>query len=381
MFNDFRQIAWDARLEQDWNAILRLAIAEDLGDAGDRTSLALVAEDAVGWAVVQSRRPGVVAGIPGAAAALAAVDPRLRWKPRLEDGCWIEAGGCLGAVEGPTRGLLAAERIVLNLLGHLSGIATLTRQYVDAVAGTKARIYDTRKTTPGWRRLEKYAVRCGGGWNHRGGLDEAILIKDNHLAVVGQVFNPSQERQVDVGQVCNLSQERQGDVGQVCNLSQERQGDVGQVCNLSQERQIKNLPHNQQVKNLPHDPQLASPLHKERCAFRSPAEAVQRAKQYVRQHAAGLDIPIEVEVDTLQQLDAVLAAGPDLVLLDNMGPMQLTEAVAMRDARNPAVVLEASGGIDLDSVRVIAETGVDRISVGALTHSAPALDIGLDWPP
>ena len=138
-----------------------------------------------------ARQPGVVAGLPGVELTLAAIEPRLRWSPQTEDGRPVARGDCVGTIEGPARGLLAAERILLNLLGRLSGIATLTRQYVDAVAGTKARIYDTRKTTPGWRRLEKYAVRCGGGWNHRGGLDQAVLIKDNHLAIVGQVGNLS----------------------------------------------------------------------------------------------------------------------------------------------------------------------------------------------
>ena len=183
MAKEFHQTVWDERLRQDWAAILRLAIAEDFGLSGDWTTQALVAEDAVGRASVVARRPGVVAGLPGVEMTLHALDGRLRWSPRSEDGRPVAAGECVGAIEGPARGLLGAERILLNLLGRLSGIATLTRRYVDAVAGTKARIYDTRKTTPGWRRLEKYAVRCGGGWNHRGGLDEAVLIKDNHLAL------------------------------------------------------------------------------------------------------------------------------------------------------------------------------------------------------
>ena len=207
----------------------------------------------------------------------------------------------------PPADLLAVERILLNLLGRLSGIATLTRQYVDAVAGTKARIYDTRKTTPGWRRLEKYAVRCGGGWNHRGGLHEAILIKDNHLALGAQSSDGAQRF--------------------------------------------------------------------------TPAEAVTRAKQFVQEHAADPGMVIEVEVDTLQQLDAVLPMRPDIVLLDNMSLSQLRDAVSRRDAVDPAIELEASGGVTLATVGEIAATGVERISVGALTHSAVALDIGLDWAP
>ncbi|HEY2412634.1 MAG TPA: carboxylating nicotinate-nucleotide diphosphorylase, partial [Pirellulaceae bacterium] len=205
-----------------------------------------------------------------------------------------------------------SERIVLNVLGRLSGIATLTRQYVDAVAGTKARIYDTRKTTPGWRRLEKYAVHCGGGHNHRTGLFDAILIKDNHLA-----------------------------------LGREEGG--------------------------------AS-------AF-SPAEAVRTARDFLAQQIAG-DVPrgapdpammVEVEVDSLEQLRQVLPEKPDIVLLDNMDIDQLREAVKIRDSGESNAELEASGGINLQTVAAVAATGVERISSGALTHSAVSLDVGLDW--
>jgi nicotinate-nucleotide pyrophosphorylase (carboxylating) len=305
MVKDFQQTVWDDRLRSDWDKILRLAIAEDLGESGDWTSMALVAEDARGRAVVVARQPGIVAGLPGVALTLAAIDRRLRWLPHSEDGRRVEKGERVGTAEGPARGLLAAERILLNLLGRLSGIASLTRRYVDAVAGTKARIYDTRKTTPGWRRLEKYAVRCGGGWNHRGGLNEAILIKDNHLALGAQ-----------------------------------------------SERSTERF---------------------------TPADAVVRARRFVEDHATDAGMIIEVEVDTLEQLDAVLPARPDIVLLDNMNPLQLREAVARRDAFDRAIELEASGGIALATVRQAAESGVDRISVGALTHSAVALDFGLDW--
>jgi nicotinate-nucleotide pyrophosphorylase (carboxylating) len=305
MGKDFQQTVWDGRVRQDWENILRLAIDEDIGQLGDWTSKALVAEDAAGRAIVVARQPGVVAGLPGVEMTLAAIDRRLRWLPHTEDGRPVEKGDRVGTAEGPARGLLAAERILLNLLGRLSGIATLTRRYVDAVAGTKARIYDTRKTTPGWRRLEKYAVRCGGGWNHRGGLDEAVLIKDNHLALGAQASDSKRRF--------------------------------------------------------------------------TPAEAVERASHFVARHAADANMIVEVEVDTLEQLDAVLPARPDIVLLDNMSPSQLREAVARRDAFDPAIELEASGGIDLGTVRQVAESGVDRISVGALTHSAVALDFGLDW--
>jgi nicotinate-nucleotide pyrophosphorylase (carboxylating) len=203
-------------------------------------------------------------------------------------------------------------------VGRLSGVATLTRRYVEAVAGTKARIYDTRKTTPGWRRLEKYAVRRGGGWNHRGALDQAVLIKDNHLAIMGQVANH-----------------------------------VGQVANLSYADETP--------RRL------------------TPAGAVLRARQFVAQHAGDPTMVIEIEVDTLEQFDAVLPARPDVVLLGNMNPAQLRKAVARRNAAAPTIELEASGGVDLSTVRAIAETGVERISIGALTHSAIGLDFGLDW--
>ncbi len=305
----FRQVQWDERLRADWEAILRLAVAEDLGQAGDCTSRALVPEDTAGQAAIVARQPGVIAGLPTVEMTLGAIEPRLRWSPLAEDGQAVRAGDILGRIEGPARGILAAERLLLNVLGRLSGIATLTRRYVDAVAGASARIYDTRKTTPGWRRLEKYAVRCGGGCNHRGGLDEAVLIKDNHLAL----------------------------------------GTAGSAAGAVRY---------------------------------TPAEAVLRAKQFIRKSvlpASRADMIIEIEVDNVEQLRSVLPAGPDLALLDNMTVEQLREAVALRNSLSPAVELEASGGVSLDTVRQIAETGVERISVGALTHSAACLDLALDW--
>jgi len=314
MTKEFHQIAWDDRLERDLGAILDLAIAEDLGDTGDLTSLVLAAEGVVGRAAGAARRPGVAAGLPGVPQILVRIDPRLRWTPQAADGQSVARGDCVGAIEGPARGLLAAERILLNVLGRLSGIATLARQYVEAVAGTRARIYDTRKTTPGWRRLEKYAVRCGGGQNHRGGLDEAVLIKDNHLALLA----------------------REG-----CVLAHAGQG------SFARSDACKHTPH----------------------------EAVERARRFV----ADPNVIIEIEVDTLEQLDAVLPARPDIVLLDNMTLDALREAVARRDAFDRTIELEASGGIEPAIVRAVAETGVERISVGALTHSAPALDFGMDW--
>jgi nicotinate-nucleotide pyrophosphorylase (carboxylating) len=310
MPNDFHQLNWDDELRADWQRLLELACQEDLGQEGDLTSRALVPEQAAGRAAVVTRRPGVVAGLAAVEMTLARFDAGLRWLADLQDGAPVTGGARLGIVEGPARAMLSAERTLLNLLGRLSGIATLTRQYVDAVAGTKARIHDTRKTTPGWRRLEKYAVRCGGGWNHRTGLFDAVLIKDNHLAF-GAEHRPK--------------------------------GQGGYT----------------------------------------PAEAVLQARRFLKEMAGGAsrEVVVEVEVDTVEQLDDVLAASPDLVLLDNMTPTTLRAAVARRDAHAPGVELEASGGIDLQTVRIIAETGVDRISVGALTHSAVSLDIGLDWLP
>jgi nicotinate-nucleotide pyrophosphorylase (carboxylating) len=246
-----------------------------------------------------------VAGLPAVELILSTIEPHLRWSPQTDDGQAIVCGQCIGSIAGPARGLLVAERILLNFLGRLSGIATLTRRYVDAVAGTSARIYDTRKTTPGWRRLEKYAVRCGGGRNHRGGLDNAVLIKDNHLALGNRSADPGRHF--------------------------------------------------------------------------SPAEAVAMARRFVAQRADDPTMPIEIEVDTLEQFDAVLPSRPDIILLDNMNPEQLSKAVQRRNTVDSTIELEASGGIDLTTIRRIAETGVERISVGALTHSATSLDFGLDW--
>lgn len=271
--------------------IVRAALAEDLGRAGDVTAQACIPEGSRMKAVFAARKPGVLAGVDCVRLAVLAMDPAATVDVRLRDGDAFEAGAVLVAVEGDARALLAAERTALNLLGRLCGIATLTRAYVQAVAGTSARIADTRKTTPGLRALEKHAVLCGGGMNHRFGLDDAILIKDNHVAVCGGV-----------------------------------------------------------------------------------GEAVRRARASV-----GHLMKVEVEVDGLDQLDEALEAGPDVVMLDNFTPSLLREAV-QRAKASPfgKPVLEASGGVNLDTVAGIAATGVDVISVGALTHSAPALDVGLD---
>ncbi|MCH8922956.1 MAG: carboxylating nicotinate-nucleotide diphosphorylase [Planctomycetes bacterium] len=310
MSKNFHQFDWDEAVEDDCRQIVLLAVREDLERQHDWTTLALVPRDARGWAAVVVREAGVVAGLPAMRLALSIFDDGVEFIEHLKDGTRARAGQTIATLKGSARTLLTAERTALNLLGRLCGIATLTAQYCAEVAGTNARIYDTRKTTPGWRRLEKYAVRCGGGQNHRSGLFDAVLIKDNHLALGAAA------------------------------------GSDG--------------------------------------AF-SPAEAVSRAREFLAESAAASasEMPsqmiVEIEVDTLAQLDEVLLVGPDIVLLDNMSCEQLTEAVARRDAAAANVQLEASGGVNLRAVGKLARTGVDRISVGALTHSPRCLDVGLDW--
>ncbi|MGE0047123.1 MAG: carboxylating nicotinate-nucleotide diphosphorylase [Hyphomonadaceae bacterium] len=267
--------------------IVRLALAEDLGRAGDVTSDALIPSAQRAKYTLVARARGIVAGLDAAQLAARLVDRDLVLRVKAGDGALVEAGATIAEIEGFARAILTAERTMLNFVGQLSGVATLTRLYVDAVAGTKAQIVCTRKTTPGLRALEKRAVRLGGGGPHRYGLDDAILIKDNHVAAAGSV-----------------------------------------------------------------------------------SEAMKRAKA-----AAGHLTAIEVEVDGLAQLEEAMRHAPNVILLDNFSVEDLARAVALVGGRIP---LEASGGVRLDTVRAIAETGVDYISVGALTHSAPALDVALD---
>jgi len=277
--------------------LIDFALTEDLGDEGDVTSRATIPEDLQGRAAFVARSEGVLAGVEAAARVCARVDHQLQFSPIRADGYRLGKGETFATVEGPMRSILTAERTALNFLQRLSGVATLTRRYVDAVAGLPVKILDTRKTTPGWRLLEKYAVRVGGGTNHRVGLHDMVLIKDNHLAAMRNAVPGANE--------------------------------------------------------------------------------IQAAIDAVRSRFPKLKV--EVEVDSLEQLDRALAAGPDIVLLDNMPVEQLRAAVARRNATAPGVQLESSGGVTLQTVRAIAETGVDRISVGALTHSAKALDIALDY--
>lgn len=269
-------------------AAVRAALEEDLGLAGDITSRACIPAGAVSRATIAARGPGTIAGEELAVAAFRLADPAIKIEVRNGDGARIEKGDVVLSVDGPTRGLLAAERVALNFLGHLSGIATATAALVDAVKGTGAKIVCTRKTTPGLRAFEKHAVLCGGGHNHRFGLYDAVMIKDNHIAAAGGIRKALAAAKASVGHM----------------------------------------------------------------------------------------VKIEVEVDDLAGLEVALAGGADIVMLDNMPVEEMKRAVAINAGR---AVLEASGNVTLASVRAIAETGVDIISSGGITHSAPCLDLGLDF--
>ncbi|WP_299480201.1 carboxylating nicotinate-nucleotide diphosphorylase [uncultured Roseibium sp.] len=266
---------------------VKSALLEDWGRAGDITSQATLPKSARASAAIAARKPGVLCGLAFAASAFLQTDKGLIFEATKHDGDHLSPKETVARIQGPARALLSAERVALNFVGHLSGIATATSRFAEAIQHTKAKIVCTRKTTPGLRAFEKYAVKCGGGANHRFGLDDAILIKDNHIAVAGGV-----------------------------------------------------------------------------------RKAIEAAKAF-----AGHLVKIEVEVDTLEQLREALDAAPDVIMLDNMSPETLREAVALTDGR---ALLEASGGIELDTVKSVAEAGVDLISTGWITHSAPVLDLGLD---
>jgi nicotinate-nucleotide pyrophosphorylase (carboxylating) len=266
---------------------VRAALLEDLGRAGDITTQATIPASARAKAIVAAREEGVIAGLALAREAFAQMDGTIVFSACVDDGAKVAAGDTVAHIEGPARGLLSAERVALNFLGRLSGVATQTARYAQKIAHTQARVCDTRKTTPLLRAFEKYAVRCGGGANHRFGLDDAVLIKDNHIAVAGGVV-----------------------------------------------------------------------------------PALRAAKSFV-----GHLVKIEIEVDDLAQLREVVAEGADAVLFDNMSPAELREAVGLVGGR---MITEASGGVSLKTVAEVAETGVDLISVGALTHSACVMDLGLD---
>ena len=268
--------------------IVRTALAEDLGRTGDITTDAIIPADESARAVIAAREPGVVAGLIAADLAFRLMNANVRLTPRAPDGSEVAAGSVIAELEGPARAILTGERVALNFIVHLSGVATATQRLVKSVEGTDARIICTRKTIPGIRVLQKYAVRCGGGLNHRFGLDDAVLIKDNHIAAAG---------------------------GVAASIRALR-GRLGPM------------------------------------------------------------VKIEVEVDTLAQLEEALSAGAEAILLDNMSPEMMKRAVAITNRR---ATLEASGGVTLERVRAIAESGVDFISSGALTHSARAMDVGLDF--
>ncbi len=279
----------EALKPDDYLPLIKAALAEDIG-SGDATTLALVSENSCASAVMVARDPLVMAGVDLALAAFQEVDERVEFGIEVLDGQNGNFFQPLLRLHGPTRALLTAERTALNFVQRLAGVATLTAKFVEQVAGTQAQILDTRKTTPGWRTLEKYAVACGGGTNHRVGLYDQVMIKDNHLALLGD--------------------------------------NITRAVSLARE---------------------ASP-----------------------------ELKIEVEADTVEQARAAVEAGADIVLLDNMSCDQIREAIKLIDGRSKT---EASGGVTLETVRQIAETGVDFISVGALTHSAPSVDIALDFDP
>jgi nicotinate-nucleotide pyrophosphorylase (carboxylating) len=267
---------------------VRAALAEDLGRGGDLTTDIVIDDDAWVKASINARKVGAISGIDFAEMTFGLVDPRVDMEVYIADGGRVQPGDTVCTLEGPARAILTGERVALNYMGHLSGIASETRKIVDAVAHTKARITCTRKTTPGLRAFEKFAVRCGGGFNHRFGLDDGLMIKDNHIVACGGI-----------------------------------------------------------------------------------TQAIERARAKV-----GHMVKVELEVDTLEQLEEGLKAKADVILLDNMGPDLLKEAVKMIDGR---AIAEASGGVTLETAPAIAESGVDVISVGWLTHSSPCLDLGMDF--
>jgi nicotinate-nucleotide pyrophosphorylase (carboxylating) len=287
--------------------LVELALREDFGENPppnfwyqDLTTMRWIPPGYTGSGAFVARGAGIVAGIPAAALVFGTLDNRVRFEPMISDGQPVKPHDVIARIEGPTSSILGGERTALNFMQYLSGIATLTNQYVQAMNGLPAKILDTRKTLPGWRMLSKYAVRQGGGHNHRMGLYDGILIKDNHLAFALPRYK-------------------------------------GGIATILRNTRIE--------------------------SFASEFKG----------------IPVEIEVDTLDQFDEALAGKPDIILLDNMPLDIMREAVRRRNANAPDILLEASGGVNLQTVRGIAETGVDRISVGALTHSVTALDIGLDY--
>jgi nicotinate-nucleotide pyrophosphorylase (carboxylating) len=302
--NDYATVTADSALENDVRLLVRLAIAEDLSDQVDWTSVCLIDDDRTGGCNVVPRQAGVCAGLATLPWVVDEFDASLELTLLSEDGRPLVPGEPIARLVGNVRDMLTSERTILNVMCRLCGIATQAKSYVDAIEGAKASVYDTRKTTPGWRLLEKYAVACGGARNHRRGLYDGFLIKDNHLQLGGQ-------------------------------------GAVPMAAGVAAERALK-----------------------------------WRGGQIERMTAPAM---VEIEVDSLAQLRDVLPVGPDIILIDNFELEQIAAAVALRDQLNPAVELEVSGNVTIDSIAAIAATGVERISSGALTHQATWLDLGLDW--
>ena len=303
----------DEATRDDIVSLTRMALSEDLGSsdleiARDCTTLAVVPDDVKAKASFVARESGVVCGVQLTQIAIGKFASELGLEIHLQDGARVEPKQPIATFSGEARKILMMERTCLNFMCRLSGIATMAATFADLVSGTNANILDTRKTLPGWRRIEKYAVACGGGRNHRMGLYDAIMIKDNHLAMYGSHID---NHKLSVSQAVELAR--------------------------------KWVDENQ--RSLPN----------------------------------GKDTIVQIEVDSLDQLKLALPAGPDIVLLDNMNCDQLSEAVKIRNEANKSVLLEASGGVNLDTVADIAKTGVERISIGAITHSAKNFDIGLDW--
>lgn len=306
MAKEFHQVDWDDQLQDDCRRLIALAVREDLGREHDWSTLSIVPETALGKVQIVARQEGVMAGSKIVDLIVEDLELGLQVTHHIADRTSIAPDDAIMTLSGSVRDLLTTERIVLNFLGRLVGIATLTSSYVNQVRGTKAKVYDTRKTTPGWRRPEKYAVACGGGTNHRTGLYEAVMLKDNHLAW----YTESTDQATHLGDLVPVV----------------RQFLIEQLGETNGSQRI-----------------------------------------------------IEIEVDRLEQLREVLPSRPDIVLLDNMDCDALRAAVTLRDELAPEVSLEASGGVTLDTIGAIGQTGVDRISVGALTHSAVNIDLGYDW--
>lgn len=304
---EFRTASWDQETIECCRRIIQLGLDEDLGNAGDITTRSVGIHGLSNGAALVSRKNGVLCGQAPTELLFEefAQDASIQWLAR--DGQSITAGQCIAKINGEAGQILRLERTALNIIGRLCGIATLTSQYVKLVAGTNARVFDTRKTTPGWRMLEKYAVHCGGGSNHRMGLYDAVLVKDNHLWLLNHV----QDLKTQLSDTVPV------------------------------------------IRKWIDDNQHQLPF--------------------------GKNTIVEIEVDTLDQFQKLLPTSPDIILLDNMNLEQLREAVTTRNSKNPRVQLEASGGVNLDTIAAIAATGVDRISIGALTHSALNFDVGLDW--